>query len=118
MLTGQGTEGDLSAVEAGIGLLGSDLLDTVVNDRPSRREDYPRGHRLEHPAAAPHGVYPAAGDDQWIALAVFSDQEWKSLRSAMGDPAWAGETSLATRSEERRVGKECGSTCRAGWEAY
>ncbi|HEY9565516.1 MAG TPA: CoA transferase [Nocardioides sp.] len=99
MLTGQGTEVDVSAVEAGIGLLGSDLLDTVVNDRPSRREDYPRGNRLEHPAAAPHGVYPAAGDDQWIAIAVFSDQEWKSLRSAMGDPAWAGETRFATATD-------------------
>src|SRR3546814_12794141 len=94
MLTGQGTEVDVSAVEAGIGLLGSDLLDTVVNDRPSRRADYPRGNRLEHPAAAPHGASPPAGDNQWIAIAVFRDQEWTYLRSAMGDPAGAGGTRL------------------------
>src|SRR3546814_15586630 len=38
------------------------------------------------------------------------------------DPAWAkpGEVSLpeAVRSEERRVGKECVSTCRSRWSAY
>lgn len=99
MLTGQGTEVDVSAVEAGIGLLGSDLLDTVVNDRPSRRPDYPRGNRLEHPAAAPHGVYPASGEDQWIAIAVFSDEDWKSFQVAMGDPAWAGEPRFATAAD-------------------
>ena len=99
MLTGQGTEVDVSAVEAGIGLLGSDLLDTVVNDRPSRRPDYPRGNRLEHPAAAPHGVYPASGEDQWIAIAVFSDEDWKSLQVAMGDPGWAGEPRFATAAD-------------------
>ncbi|MEG9224715.1 CaiB/BaiF CoA transferase family protein [Aeromicrobium sp. Sec7.5] len=99
MLTGQGTEVDVSAVEAGIGLLGSDLLDTVVNDRPSRRPDYPRGNRLEHPDAAPHGVYPASGEDQWIAIAVFSDDDWKSLQVAMGDPAWAGEPRFATAAD-------------------
>src|SRR3546814_4379133 len=85
MLTGQGTEVDVSAVEAGIGLLGSDLLDTVVNDRPGRRADYPRGDRLEHPAAAPHCVHPAAGDDLGIAIAAFRDPECKSLRTATGE---------------------------------
>nr|WP_183372881.1 CoA transferase [Gordonia humi] len=96
MLTGQGTEVDVSAVEAGIGLLGSDLLDTLVNDRPGRRADYPRGNRLEYPDAAPHGVYPAAGDDQWVAIAVFSDDEWQALRTAMDDPAWTAEERFAT----------------------
>ncbi|RZL23187.1 MAG: CoA transferase [Rhodococcus sp. (in: high G+C Gram-positive bacteria)] len=96
MLTGKGTEVGVSAIEAGIGLLGSDLLDTVVNDRPSRRPDYPRGNRLEHPSAAPHGVYPAAGDDQWIAIAVFSDDDWQSLRVSMGDPSWAADARFAT----------------------
>lgn len=96
MLTGQGTEVDVSAVEAGIGLLGADLLDTLVNDRPSRRADFPRGNRLEEPAAAPHGVYPARGDDEWVAIAVFSDEEWKALRAAMDGPAWADDARFAT----------------------
>src|SRR3546814_13936787 len=35
------------------------------------------------------------------------------------DPAhWAIGGSVASRSEERRVGKECGSTCRYRWSPY
>src|SRR3546814_16904993 len=34
-----------------------------------------------------------------------------------GDPA-AGEGNLYSRSEERRVGKECVSTCRSRWSPY
>src|SRR3546814_3255407 len=39
-------------------------------------------------------------------------------------PAFAGvtairqSTSIRSRSEERRVGKECVSTCRVGWSPY
>lgn len=86
MLTGRGTEIDVSAVEVGVNLLGPDLLDTLVNDRPSRRADYPRGNRIEHPAAAPHGVYPAAGEDEWVAIAVLSDEDWRSLLKVIGRP--------------------------------
>src|SRR3546814_15194936 len=38
---------------------------------------------------------------------------------AGGDPAGAGAGRVAgARSEERRVGKECVSTCRSGWSPY
>ncbi len=114
MLTGQGTEVDVSAIEAGIGLLGSDLLDTVVNDRPSRRPDYPRGNRLEHPTAAPHGVYPAAGTDQWIAIAVFSEADWKALQTVMGDPAWASDARFAT-ADQRIVHQDELDAAMSGW---
>src|SRR3546814_16124724 len=40
------------------------------------------------------------------------------LADALGDnPYLAGEFSVA-RSEERRVGKECVSTCRSRWSPY
>src|SRR3546814_14032151 len=39
-----------------------------------------------------------------------------------GDPAWSGALDRALRdvrrSEERRVGKECVSTCRSRWAPY
>ena len=96
MLTGEGGEIDVSAVEVGINLLGPDLLDTLVNARPSRRPDFPRGNRLEFPSAAPHGVYPASGDDEWVAVAVFDDRAWESLVEAMGSPGWAADVDFAT----------------------
>lgn len=94
--TGEGAQINVAAVEAGINLLGPDLLDTLVNGRPSRRPDFPRGNRIEFPDAAPHGVYPACGEDQWIAIAVFSDDEWQRLIEEMGSPQWAADARFAT----------------------
>ncbi|GAA1916204.1 CaiB/BaiF CoA transferase family protein [Nocardioides marmoribigeumensis] len=96
MLTGEGGEIDVSAVEVGINLLGPDLLDTLVNQRPSRRADFPRGNRLEFEGAAPHGVYPASGADEWVAVAVFDDRAWESLVEVLGSPDWATDPNLAT----------------------
>src|SRR3546814_14749898 len=36
----------------------------------------------------------------------------------VGDYARVGANAVVTRSEERRVGKECGSTCRSRWSPY
>jgi crotonobetainyl-CoA:carnitine CoA-transferase CaiB-like acyl-CoA transferase len=97
-LTGEGAEIDVSAVEAGINLLGPILLDVAVNGRSTRDGQFPTGNRLEHPDAAPHGVYPCAGEDRWIAIAVFNDAEWRGLVSVMGHPSWADEPRFATQA--------------------
>jgi len=93
---GQGTDVDVSAVEAGVQLLGPVLLDVAVNGRGTRRPDYPTGNRLDHPAAAPHGVYPCAGVDRWVAIAVFDDAEWKSLVGVLGEPPWTSDPRFDT----------------------
>ncbi|MGC2277146.1 MAG: CoA transferase, partial [Candidatus Binatus sp.] len=45
------------------------------------------GNRDE--SMAPHGVFPAAGDDQWIAIAIASDDEFARLCEALGVPSMA-----------------------------
>lgn len=97
MRTGEGTEIDVSAVETGISLLGPVLLDVTVNGRVTRGPDYPTGNRLEHPPAAPHGVYPASGEDRWVAIAVFSDEEWSRFADAIGRPAWTADERFASQ---------------------
>lgn len=96
---GPGTDIDVSAVEAGVELLGPLLLDVTVNNRSTRTDGFPTGNRLEHPAAAPHGVYPCAGEDRWVAIAVFDDEEWRSLVAVMGSPAWAQDPKFASRRD-------------------
>lgn len=96
--TGMGTEIDVSAVEVGINLLGPHLLDVAVNNRPTRRPGFPTGNRLEHPQAAPHGVYPCAGEDRWVAIACFDDADWSCLVRVLGEPDWADRPHLATQS--------------------
>ena len=97
-ITGVGAEIDVSAVEAGINLLGPILLDVAVNGRSTRGGDYPTGNRLEDPQAAPHGVYPCAGTDRWIAIAVFNDEDWRGLVSVMGDPEWVRDPRYASQA--------------------
>ncbi|MFC9555208.1 CaiB/BaiF CoA transferase family protein [Rhodococcus sp. NPDC056960] len=88
-ITGKGQEIDVSAVEAGVNLIGPDLLDVAVNGVATRRPGYPAGNRLVHPSAAPHGVYPAKGEDTWVAVAVFDDDQWQRLVDVLGRPDWA-----------------------------
>jgi len=95
MRTGEGTEIDVSAIEAGINLVGPVLLDVTVNGRSTRRPGFPPGNRLEWPHAAPHGVYPALGEDRWVAIAVFDQAQWEALVAVMGSPDWADDPRFA-----------------------
>jgi crotonobetainyl-CoA:carnitine CoA-transferase CaiB-like acyl-CoA transferase len=45
---------------------------------------------------APHGVYPCAGDDRWVAIAIDSDSAWQALRRATQDAHWTLDARLAT----------------------
>ena len=98
-VSGQGTDIDVSAVEAGIELLGPLLLDVTVNSRSTRTGTFPAGNRLEHPQAAPHGLYPCVGEDRWVAIAVFDDAEWSSLVEAMGTPPWTADPMFASQTD-------------------
>jgi crotonobetainyl-CoA:carnitine CoA-transferase CaiB-like acyl-CoA transferase len=76
--TGKGQYIDLSQGEASMNFLASAILDYTVNGRVTER----RGNAsLDH---APHGVYPAAGDDRWVAIATIDGAQWKSLCGVVG----------------------------------
>jgi crotonobetainyl-CoA:carnitine CoA-transferase CaiB-like acyl-CoA transferase len=81
--TGEGAAIDLSQIEAGV----YSLAELVVRFSATGEVMSRRANRSEH--AAPHGVYPCAGDDRWIAIAIAGDAEWRALVREMGDPAWA-----------------------------
>jgi crotonobetainyl-CoA:carnitine CoA-transferase CaiB-like acyl-CoA transferase len=56
-------------------------------------------------AGAPQNLYPCAGDDAWIAVAILTDGQWVGLRQAISDPEWARAPELA-HSIGRRVQHE------------
>jgi crotonobetainyl-CoA:carnitine CoA-transferase CaiB-like acyl-CoA transferase len=93
--TGEGQWVDLSCTDAGLTLHGPALLDWTVNGRPMRRPGSPHSNRSEHPAMAPHGIYPAQGDDEWVAIACRTDAEWRALAGVVGEP-WAGALQFDT----------------------
>jgi magnesium chelatase subunit I len=47
------------------------------------------------PHAAPWGVYPCAGDDEWCVVTVRDDDDWRRLRDALGNPQWTADPDLA-----------------------
>jgi benzylsuccinate CoA-transferase BbsF subunit len=92
--TGEGQWVDLACTEAGLTLNGPALLDWSVNGRPWRQDVQPSSNRSQWPPMAPHGIYPCAGDDEWIAIACRSDADWHALGDVAGqdwcrDLAWA-----------------------------
>ncbi len=93
--TGQGCYLDLSQAEASLHLLSPILLDQTVNGRTFFR----KGN--DDDAMAPHGVYPAAGEERWIAVACATDAQWQALAGVVGADGLAG-LSTAERLERRR----------------
>jgi crotonobetainyl-CoA:carnitine CoA-transferase CaiB-like acyl-CoA transferase len=45
---------------------------------------------------APHGVFPAAGTDRWVAIAVRNDHEWQRLCRRTPLAELADDPALAT----------------------
>ena len=84
--TGQGQFIDAGQMEMALQFLAPQLIDFDVNGRTVTRN----GNRSE--LAAPHGAYPCAGDDQWCAIAVESEEQWQSFKKVLGGPEWAGDT--------------------------
>jgi crotonobetainyl-CoA:carnitine CoA-transferase CaiB-like acyl-CoA transferase len=78
--TGEGQFVDVSAVEALAAKLGDSFMEYSLTGRVPTRD----GNR--HPQMAPHGCYPCK-QDEWISIAVRTDEEWRSLCEAMGTPA-------------------------------
>ncbi|MCI0886329.1 MAG: CoA transferase [Chloroflexi bacterium] len=88
--TGQGQYIDFSQSEASLHFLTPALLDYAVNGHVQGRA----GNRDPH--MAPHGVYPAAGDDRWVAVAVANDGQWRSLCEVLGRSELASEDRFTT----------------------
>jgi crotonobetainyl-CoA:carnitine CoA-transferase CaiB-like acyl-CoA transferase len=84
--TGEGQYLDYSQAEGVLHLLAPALLDQRINGRTLDR----MGNRDR--CFAPHGLYPCAGDDRWVAIACETDSEWRALTDLLGRPELASLT--------------------------
>ena len=94
--TGKGQHVDLSQWEAVASTIGGPLMDSVFNGRTQT----PLGNR--DPMMAPHGVYPCKGDDRWVSVGVKTDEEWRGLCDAMGQPDLARDKRFADGYRRQR----------------
>jgi len=88
--TGRGRNIDLSQFECSVATIGALLMSSAATGRPPQR----MGNRSTN--AAPQGVYPCTGKDEWCAVSVQTDEQWHGLANAIGKPALAGDPRLAS----------------------
>jgi len=87
--TGKGQHIDMAQYECGTWWVGPAILDYTMNGRVQER----MGNR--HAFMAPHGCYKCRGGDNWVTMAVGSDEEWNALCEAMGQPSLARDERFA-----------------------
>jgi crotonobetainyl-CoA:carnitine CoA-transferase CaiB-like acyl-CoA transferase len=107
--SGQGSTVEVSQLEALIALMGGHLAAAQlgIDAVPIGNEDLDM---------APSGVYPAAGDDQWVAISCQSDEDWHHMREALGNPGWAADPELDAVDGRRARAAEIDDHLRA-WAA-
>ena len=58
------------------------------------------------PLAAPQNLYACAGEEEWLALAIVTDEHWAALREMLGDEPWAADPTYATADGRRAAHDE------------
>lgn len=77
--SGRGCFVDFAQAEGAVYMLGpSYLYAALTGTNPA-----PRGN--QEPGCAPSGVFPCAGEREWCAVSVASDQQWEALRCILED---------------------------------
>jgi crotonobetainyl-CoA:carnitine CoA-transferase CaiB-like acyl-CoA transferase len=88
--TGEGQYIDLSQWETSMAVIPEGIADWTMNGVQPARD----GNR--DATMAPHGVFRAAGEDRWIAIAVEDDAAWARFAAAIGHPELATDRRWAT----------------------
>lgn len=95
--TGEGRLVEVTMIEAALNA----AAEAVVEYGASGTELTRNGNR--GPVAAPQNAYPCAGDEEWIAIAVATDEQWAALQTVMGMPTWATNSDYATAPGRREA---------------
>src|SRR5438270_10006218 len=88
---GVGAYIDLSQTETGLMLTGTSLLEHQLTGKSTARY----GNRMPYLDWSPNGAYRCRGEDNWIAISVQSDEQWRGLIEELGSPAWAHDIRFA-----------------------
>ena len=86
---GKGARIDLSQFECSASMIGPLLLSAAVNKTVPLR----RGNRSA--VCAPQGVYRCAGADDWCAISIETEEQWKALTKVLKQEHWGSENRFA-----------------------
>jgi crotonobetainyl-CoA:carnitine CoA-transferase CaiB-like acyl-CoA transferase len=90
-LSGVGAYIDLSQTETGLMLTGTSLVEYQLTGNATARY----GNRMPYLDWSPHGAYRCRGEDNWIAISVQSDEQWRALIEELGSPPWTLDARFA-----------------------
>ena len=90
--TGQGAHIDFSQWEAAVSVMAEQIAEHALTGT------VPQPSGTWHACKAPHGHYPAQGEDHWVAISVASDPQWRTLATALGNVAWMTLDAYATQA--------------------
>ena len=94
--TGKGQYLDQSQAETSLHFLSPALLDCSANGRTQIRAGN------SDPEFAPHGIYPASGEDQWVAIVCKTDDDFRALCDMIKRPELARDERFKTSSDRRK----------------
>jgi len=92
--SGRGHLIESTMVESALNVAAEQVLEWTAYGQRLERE----GNRSPH--AAPQGLYSCTAPEgggataHWLALSVGSDDQWRALRCALGEPVWAKDPAL------------------------
>jgi crotonobetainyl-CoA:carnitine CoA-transferase CaiB-like acyl-CoA transferase len=99
--TGRGHHVESTMVESALNVAAEQVIERSAYGNLLQRD----GNRTA--LAAPQGLYPCAGGqpgaEEWLALSIATEPQWRALRSALGDAEWAADSSLETLAGRRKA---------------
>jgi len=112
--TGEGSLVEASMVDAALNIAAEQVIEYTAYGALLQRA----GNR--GPTAAPQNLYQTneidefGRDDCWVAIAVATDEQWRLLCTAIGEPAWATEYATVDQRREHHdlIDKHLSAWCR------
>jgi crotonobetainyl-CoA:carnitine CoA-transferase CaiB-like acyl-CoA transferase len=95
-LTGRGAFIESAMCEAVVALASEMIIEYTAHGQVLK-SDGNRG-----PDAAPQGLYRCEGPDNWIAIAIETDEQWLSFVAVLGCPSWALRAEFRTTCGRRQ----------------
>jgi crotonobetainyl-CoA:carnitine CoA-transferase CaiB-like acyl-CoA transferase len=112
LASGGGCYIEIAQSEAAMQWIGEILLEAIDSGMAPVRQ----GNAID--AAAPHDAFPAVGEDEWIAIAVFDDEQWQALCRVLERGELATDPRFATHALRIAHREEIGPMIAAATRAW